>query len=584
MKNGWMFLVVLALVWACGGHEEGGGDGGRIPPDLVVDVDSADRSLLDLSGEDAPEPWPYELAPVVFAVVSDIHIDGSFEDSIAQKVVGLLATAAAADPSPEFIAITGDLTDQMAEPVDTSPGSIMDALGKVLASSPVPVEPVLGNHDYYAVGDAVFATTAHPEERTALFTEAIGLEPWHYSVHGGMKFVHLNSLVGPLSAKSMGLNGSMGSEQLAWLDKTLSDGVPALLFLHHPPSIVLEEGDVTLETLIAKHQDTLIAVFVGHIHVFAKAESSGVPVYITSSGFGGQDFHHVRVDPLAGTVEILNQAGIDYGETDHTPCDPQRKPGLGDPQSLAGAQLVLRIPDGHITPMGLGTYLRELVGQIPMALQLGPSSDGASALPAVITVAKAVGDGTDDLPPHLVPVPAGTCAALEVQLEGPCFTTTPVVLPINLGKVLGFPLPMGWQLRAELKNLVMSGALLDGALVERGVLTATLDFTLGSLDLQSIIVTEYCAGKMSACTPGEGSLPVCPDAPGPEFFSALPVHCDVSLLGIGLRTIFDIFESVPDLAVELDANFAVHPATSSLDKVPGTVAPDLFEQCSQDGR
>ncbi len=571
-----MVGVWLVLLLGCGAAEKGVADLLEPMPELVtagdvLEVDSADDTV-------PADVWPYEFEPVVFAIVSDIHLDGTFEDSIAQKVVGLLAKAAAATPAPEFIAITGDLTDQMAEPVATDEGSIIDALQKVMASSPIPVEPVLGNHDYYATGDAIFEMTADPLVRTQVFQEAIGLPPWHYTVHGGMKFVHLNSLYGPLAADSLGLNGSLGEEQLAWLDQVLADGVPAILFLHHPPSTVLEEGELTLEKLIAKYNENVLAVFVGHIHVWASSEISGVPVYITSAGFRGEDFHHVRVDPIAGTVEILNLDSIDYGETVEVPCEPQRDPGLTMPEALAGAVLVLQVEDGHIEPMGLGSYLRELVSAIPMAVQLGATGT-ADSIPAAITVAKTVGDGADGIPAHLAPVAEGVCAALEFQLDGPCFTTTAVDLPINLGKVLGFPLPPGWQLRAELQDLVLTGALVDGPAVELGVLRATIDFNLGSEDLKSIIVSEYCAGKISSCSPGQGTMPACPTDPGPEFFDTLPPNCDVSILGIGLRTIFDIFASVPGLAVELDANFDIFPATESSEPTPGTVAPELFVTC-----
>lgn len=584
MKSVLALMLLLVLV-GCGAEGGGMEDVGTPVPDaqdtLGPDTLGPDE-CGEAEGQDAAvDAWPYALEPVVFAVVSDIHIDGSFEESIPQKVVGLLAKAAAVDPAPELIAITGDLTDQMAEPVSTADGSIIDALQKVIASSQIPVEPVLGNHDYYAVGDAVFDWTQNPVARTKVFENAIGLPPWHYTVHGGMKFIYLNSAYGPMAQKSLGLNGALGKVQLDWLEQTLSDRVPAILFLHHPPTVVLENpGVTTLPEVITDHADHVLAVFVGHIHVWATANISGVPVYITAAGFYGKDFHHVRVDPVEGTVEILNADSIDYGQTDETPCEPQRDPGLEDPDGLTGATLVLQVPDGHIEPMGLGSYLRELVGQIPMAVQLGPPTDGET-IPGYFTIGKTVGDGAGDTPPHLAPVPGGTCSAITFAMDGPCFTTSPASLLIDLGKMLGFPLPPGWKLRAELKDLYLSGALLDGPTVERGVLRATIDFNVGAKDLEGIIVTEYCAGHIPDCMPGEGTLPVCPAGAGADFYESVPQQCDVELLGIGLRLLFDIFASIPGLTVDLDANFTVYPAVQSPQPDPGTVALDLFDACIQ---
>ena len=145
-----------------------------------------------------------------------------------------------------------------------------------------------------------------------------------------------------------------------------------------------------------------------------------------------------------------------------------------------------------------------------------------------------------------------------------------------MAKVAGLPLPPGWRVRAALKDLVLSGVLTDAGLVEQGILESTLDFEPGARDVEAIIVQEYCNGKLDGCVPGEGDMPTCPDDPGQEFYAEIPVECDVSLLGFGLRFLFDVFESVPDLTVSLDANFQVWPAEVLDDPAAGGVAPDLF--------
>ncbi|MBM4370491.1 MAG: metallophosphoesterase [Deltaproteobacteria bacterium] len=535
-----------------------------------------DPGGADNAVPDAP-PRP-DYRPVVFAVVSDIHLEGGMEDGISRNVAELLAAAGALDPAPELVAITGDLVDLLPEPVDTGPGSKVDALRQLFAAAPVPVEATLGNHDVYTSGDAIFAFTKDPAGRRALWAQELGVAPPSVTEHGGMRFLYLDSTAGPRAPESLGLNGSLGAAQLAWLDAQLSDGVASILFLHHPPGIVLEDGEITLRTVVRDHADTVLAIFVGHIHVWDREEFEGVPVYLTEAGYDGDGIHHVRADPAAGTVEILNAGAIDYGETEVLPCDPDREPGLPDPAALEGTALVLRIPDTHVEPMGLGSYLREVVGEIPLVLRIGGPAPAGDGLEALITAGTWSGDGADGAPAYVKPVTEGSCEGLTLVLDGPCFSTTPVTLLIDIGKVIGIPLPPGWKLRAALKDLVLSGVLTDGAAVEQGVFDATLDFAPGALDLQAIIAREYCKGTLDGCVPGEGAMPACPQDPGPELFADIPVECDVHLLGIGLRMVFDIFESVPGLSVSLDANFSAWPAQIRADPAPGAVAPDLFAE------
>lgn len=578
--------LTLLPISGCGSNDNSASDADSIAQDQMEEVEDEELSCPDGLDAEAPQDLqeliPEETIervyePVVFAIASDIHIDGPFESSTPQKVAGLMQTLSALTPAAEFIVVTGDLTDQMEEPVDTAEGSVLDALKKAFAAASIPVEPVLGNHDYYAKGgDAIFTVTSDKPARTALFEQELGLPAYHVAIHGGMNFVYLNSMIGPLSDESIGLNGSLGEEQLAWLDETLSDGVPAILFLHHPPLSVLDQGEVSLESLIRKHKDNVLAVFSGHIHVDARDNIEGVPTYLTHEGFHGQAYHHVRVDPEAGSVEVLNAADIDYGETVEEPCDTQAEP-LENPEGLEGTVLLLDVPDGHIQPMGLGTYLREMMADIPIAIQLLQSDSSGGSVSGLITLGKSSGDPEDGAPAYMTIASQAPCVTLEFILTGPCFETSPVDLPMNLGPMFGIPLPPGWQLRAELAGLILSGMLNDAGEVEFGVLRSTIDFNLGAEDLKNIIITEYCAGNMPQCTPGAvADLPQCPEAVDATFFDAIPTRCDVDILGIGMRTVFSIFNSVPGLVLNLDANFSTFLATENESTSAGSYSPKLF--------
>jgi hypothetical protein len=565
----WALAGCLAAA-GCSGNRGAAGDAEGLS-DAEVQVDT------EIGGDVAPDVEPQrEYSPVVFAVVSDIHIDGAFEESVPQKVAALLKQAAEKKPAPELLVVTGDLTDTLYEPVETGEGSRIDALKKVFESVPLPVEAALGNHDYYATDDPLFALTKNPAAREALFKSELGLEPWYYTEHGGMRFVYLDSMHGPRGAETLGLNGCLGDEQLAWLDALLADGVAAVLFLHHPPGAALEAGEATLESVIKKHAGNILAVFVGHVHVWARSDIGGVPLYVTAAGFGGQALHHVRVDPAAGTVEILNEAEIDYGETVETPCDPAQELPLANPAALEGVVLSAWMPDAHIEPVGLGTYLRELAPKVPLVLRLGQPGEGGKTLFALLVSGRYEGDAAEGLPPYVAGIEDGECLPVSVGLDGPCFETGPVTLTPDLAQMLGVPLLPGWRLRAELRDLVLTGVLADGGVVDHGVLRATLDLSLGIEDVQGIIVQEYCAGTLEGCQPGAAGMPACPESPGPDFFSEVPEKCDFTLFGAGLRMVFAILESVPGNAVQIDANFSTVLAAESETALPGRVAPGLF--------
>jgi hypothetical protein len=569
MRTTLYYLVAMLLLSGCA--ESVVSDDVRAPgEDSSVSPETSGTDLATV------EVTPRHYEPVVFAVVSDLHLDGGFEDSISQNVAALFMDAAGRSPAPEFLAITGDLVDTLEEPLVTGDGSNVDALKKLLALLAIPIETVLGNHDYYTDGAFIFEMTGDPTGRTSFFQDEVGVEPWYFTEHGGMRFVYLNSMYGERVADSFGLNGSMGVEQLKWLDELLAEEIPTVLFLHHPPATVLEDGEESLETVVREHADAVLAIFVGHIHVWGRSEFEGVPVYITEAGYDGVGLHHVRVDGEAGTVEILNEDELDYGETVEVPCVPEDEPQLTNLESLAGSLLVLQVPDAHISPMGLGSYLRNLVSDIPLVIKLGESAPDGKSVAALVTTGSNKGDGADGAPAYIQPVLDGPCLATTLALDGACFVTSPVTLAIDLGKVLGFPLPMGWRVRAEFRDLVFSGVLTDAGAVEMGVLRTTLDFNLGAHDVEGIIIQEYCAGKLDNCEPGTAGRPVCPEEPGLDFFQEIPANCDVTIVGIGLRTLFSMFESVEGYAVELDANFETFAAHESATPEPGGLAAELF--------
>ncbi len=570
MRNGWWIGIALLALGCDGGDGAGGGeDSGEGPGEDVI---VSEEISADVE-EDLPPPVEY--APVVFTVVSDLHVDAGIEGAVAQNVMGLFDEAAAMDPAPELMVVTGDLVDHISEPADTTPGSRLHALYTIFREGPLPVEPVAGNHDYYTAEFPVLTLTDDRDARDDLLEEALDMPPYYVTEHGGTRFIYVNTMQGDLWGISDGLNGSAGREQLEWLDGLLSDGRPAVLFMHHPPSTVLEDDEISVESTITDHAENVLAVFAGHLHLWSRSDSSGVPIYLTEAGWDGDGIHHVRVDPEAGTVEILNEALIDYGEVEATACDPAAQEPLGDLSAFQGALVEVLVTDAAATPEGFGTYLEEAVTMVPMVFKFGPPDPSGLALPSLLAAGRFVGEGVPGKPPYIGAIDGAEPLSVSLAVDDPCFMTSPAILTFDLGQAFGLPLKPGWAIRVDLTELIFEGQLTAAPGIEEGVFHATVDLAPGVVDIKTIVTSEYCAGAIPNCAPGTGTMPACPDGPDLAFFDEIPVTCDVNVYGIGIRMVLAMLETVPDYLAYMDAGFITYVGTPGLG-APGEVDPAMF--------
>ena len=568
-----LFMALALLALGCSGGEGSGGDDGG-GEETICGEDIVRAPEVSRETEDDLPP-PVEYAPVVFTVVSDIHIEGGIESTIPQNVIALFQEAAALDPAPEFMVVTGDLADRIPEPADTAPGSPLHALRTILREGPLPVEAVAGNHDYYT---AVYPALTLVDDRAArdqLLEEVLGLQRWTATEHGGTRFIYLNTMQGDLWNISDGLNGSAGREQLEWLDGLLSDGRPAVVFMHHPPSTVLEDDEITVESTLADHASNVLAVFAGHLHLWGYSDAAGVPIYLTDAGYDGDGIHHVRVDPEAGTVEILNAASIDYGEIQIHACDPAEETPLGDLSGFEGALLEVIITDAAATPEGFGTYLEEAVSMIPMVFFLGAPDPTGLAIPALLAAGRFAGDGAPGKPPYVAALEDSAPIPMSLALDDPCVSTSPVILTFDLAQALGLSLKPGWAIRVDLEKLTFEGRLDDAPGISGGLLHATVDLSPGVTDIKDIVISEYCADAIPGCVPGADGMPACPAAAGVDFFDEIPASCDVNVYGIGIRMVLAMLETVPDYTASLDANFITYAAIEG-PGAPGEVDPAMF--------
>jgi 3',5'-cyclic AMP phosphodiesterase CpdA len=156
-------------------------------------------------------------------------------------------------PLPDLVVITGDLTSD-------GDDRVYAALVAELARLEAPYCPLVGNHD-----------PREPMRRAFDFLDCIPSRGRIcYTVDDfPIRLVALDSLVEGRPS------GTLGAEQLAWLDKRLAERPkkPTLVALHHPPFLTgidhmdysMLRDDEELAAVIAKHPQ-VERVICGHIH------------------------------------------------------------------------------------------------------------------------------------------------------------------------------------------------------------------------------------------------------------------------------------------------------------------------------
>jgi len=129
----------------------------------------------------------------------------------------------------------------------------------------MPVHIGFGNHDY----DVKHVDRAISNR---LFKAKFNAEPYSVLDYKDFKFVHLNNFLGKTqdrtdAAFNPGI-GSLGEEQLHWLEAQLAQRKPTFVFVHYPLVAVLptEFQDYGLHSLLRKYQDNIQLVVTGHLH------------------------------------------------------------------------------------------------------------------------------------------------------------------------------------------------------------------------------------------------------------------------------------------------------------------------------
>lgn len=192
-----------------------------------------------------------------FVQLSDPHIVVPEKQPVfGNDTIAHLRHAVAAvnrlDPAPDFVVLTGDLTN------DEQPASYAE-LKAALADLRMPCHLALGNHDDRATFRAVMLDESPPSSA-----------PYYYAFqHEGRRFIVLDS------HDDGQVSGYIDDEQAGWLKNILdtAPSIPTIVCMHHHPMPI---GVDWLDDLMLRNPEALLsildahpcvqAVLCGHVH------------------------------------------------------------------------------------------------------------------------------------------------------------------------------------------------------------------------------------------------------------------------------------------------------------------------------
>ncbi|NCP13700.1 MAG: phosphodiesterase [Sphingomonadales bacterium] len=212
---------------------------------------------------------------MLIAQITDIHVgfapDEQPEELNLTRFRATLARLLDGPNRPELLVLSGDITDH---------GDVQSfaKTAALLADCPIPILPLVGNHDSRAGLLSAFPQVM-PAEGGFL----------HYAVEAplGLRIICLDTL-------EEGRHGGAFCEaRAAWLAAQLAEapGQPTLIFMHHPPVgsgidwMDPAPGEPWIERLyrVLKGQHQVQAIHCGHLHRPITTRFAGIPLGVTPS-------------------------------------------------------------------------------------------------------------------------------------------------------------------------------------------------------------------------------------------------------------------------------------------------------------
>jgi Icc protein len=258
--------------------------------------------------------------PTLVVQLSDLHVRAGDDSGPTRRLAHAVERVAELRPRPVAVLVTGDLAD-------TPCAAEYERAHELLAELELAVHVIPGNHDDRDLLRARFVPGPAAPRAPVRFAVSCG----------PLRVIGCDSSVPGREG------GALGSEQLAWLDETLTEqpGTPTLLALHHPPVlsgtrsmdlIALDAQDrVALERLLAVHPQVQ-TVTCGHAHTTMITAFAGRPLLVCPSTNSALDLDLRAIDgvPFGGNHRQLGfavHALVDGRLVSHIqPLDPPAEP------------------------------------------------------------------------------------------------------------------------------------------------------------------------------------------------------------------------------------------------------------------
>ncbi len=279
-----------------------------------------------------------------FLVISDTHVrlpgNPDSTDYNAQRNLDnldhIINRINADFSTADFVAVTGDMVGCLFSENPDDYGIGMDTTAEryksMIDTLSIPVYSTLGNHDYQKSYDPFLhegISSDNPGAIEAVWKKVLGTEPYYSIVNKGVRMIFANSNRGDAYADicsgctaEAGCTGSLDTVQIVWLREELSNPEPAIIFVHHPPitdnqfiiyfalpSFLIEKNDEFYD-VVKDNRENILAIFVGHGHVWAFDTLDGVRVYETGSigdgNSGGNNVNIVEVNVSNRKIRVTN--------------------------------------------------------------------------------------------------------------------------------------------------------------------------------------------------------------------------------------------------------------------------------------
>ncbi len=277
--------------------------------DVAIEDVAIPDVLQDVTPPDSLVP-PFERYTYILAL-ADTHI--KLPDS--ESAENLRALAAGVSELPweiKGVFVAGDICYLLPyttiEEFHADSADRFDIAQEIFETFPVPVYPALGNHDMDN-GPIPLRDLAHQ-----LFQEHFDVPPYYAVDLGTWKFLILSNFEGdthdPDSPDFDPDSGSLGAEQLAWMEDQVADGRPVILMTHFPGYIIKDIGP-----FLRAHKDTVRLFLNGHSHAWMNlSDNYGVPsMVIGTSQWDPDNQMIIELDNELHTWRMINWDKVHWG-------------------------------------------------------------------------------------------------------------------------------------------------------------------------------------------------------------------------------------------------------------------------------